>query len=95
MDDPQAPASRRARKHRVNEGVNRLLQTPGWNPYVQAREDSSPAGAAREALRQARIGEAVQAAESCAECEKARAASGDPTDLCPRHLAEAMGTRLP
>jgi hypothetical protein len=92
VDDDPVPSSHRARKRTVNEGVRRLLDTPGWNPY-QPRTDSTddPATGAREALRQVRVERAEDAAKACPECEAARRESGDSTDLCARHLAEAMG----
>lgn len=90
-DDRPPPPSNRARKRLVNEGVRRLLDTPGWNPHDRAPSDPDPAAPAREALRQGRVTRAEAAAATCPDCEAARKASGDPTDLCPRHLAEAMG----
>jgi hypothetical protein len=38
-----------------------------------------------------RLQNAGEAAAICAECAARRLASGDSTDLCPRHLAQAMG----
>ena len=91
MDNDRRPASRRARKRAVNEGVRRLLDTPGWNPHQHATSAPDPAARAREALRQMRVHQAEDAAKACPDCEAVRRASGDPTDLCPKHLAEAIG----
>jgi len=91
VDDDSVPQSRRSRKHAVNEGVRRLLDTPGWNPYRRAASHPDPAAGAREALRQVRVEQAEDAAKACPDCAAARRASGDPSDLCPKHLAEAMG----
>lgn len=74
----------------MNEGVRRLLDTPGWNPYLRGPA-GSPTDRAVEALRQARVASAAAQASTCPDCDAARKASGDPTDLCPRHLAAAMG----
>jgi len=91
VDDDRVPQSRRARKHAVNEGVRRLLDTPGWNPYLRAAPGLDPAARAREALRQVLVERAEDAAKACPDCAAARHGSGDPSDLCPKHLAEAMG----
>jgi hypothetical protein len=91
MDDDRVPPSHRARKRAVNEGVRRLLDTPGWNPYLRGAGTDAPAARARDALRQVRVERAEDAAKSCPDCEAARHGSGDSTDLCARHLAEAMG----
>lgn len=90
MDDDRIPGSRRARKRIVQEGVRRLLATPGWNPHARPPSDA-PDAAARAALQAARIDAAQSDAAACDACAAARAASGDPTDLCPRHLALALG----
>jgi hypothetical protein len=45
-----------------------------------------------ERLKQlARVEDRYPDADSCEECAKARAASGDPTDLCKEHLRRVYG----
>ena len=39
----------------------------------------------------ARIEETFPEADACEACAKARAASGDPTDLCADHLKRVLG----
>ena len=94
MDDDTPAGSHRARKRAVAEGVRRLLATPGWNPHARPPADA-PDAAARTALQAARIDAAEADAATCPDCAAARAASGDPTDLCPRHLARALGLPEP
>jgi hypothetical protein len=38
-----------------------------------------------------RVEETFPDADQCDDCKKARAASGDPTDLCPAHLKKIYG----
>ena len=38
-----------------------------------------------------RVEETVPDADQCEGCKQARAASGDPTDLCPAHLKKIYG----
>jgi hypothetical protein len=45
-----------------------------------------------ERLKQlARVEEQFPDADACEACKQARAASGDPTDLCPEHLRRVLG----
>ncbi len=84
---PDCP-SKRARKRLVNDGVRRLLDTPGWNPhdFVAGREaERGPVAPAPSAER------ALAGAEACEACAEARRTSADPSALCERHLAEALG----
>lgn len=82
------PPSKRARKRLVNDGVRRLLATPGWNPhdFVAGRESERAPGAPTDSG-----GRALDAAEACEACAEVRRTSHDPDALCERHLAEALG----
>jgi hypothetical protein len=82
--------SNRARKRTVNEGVRHLRARPGWDPDAWRR--ARTADAARERLPDDPTRErAFAASETCPDCARQRAATGDPTALCPAHLAEALG----
>lgn len=84
------PPSNREKKRTVNEGVRRLLSTPGWNPY--ARREARAADEAREGGGGAGDRDRAYAdAEACPDCREERRRTGDATALCERHLAEAMG----
>jgi len=82
-------ASKRERKRVVNEGVRRLLATPEWNPYLH--REARAADRVREAAGTADRDRAYAAAKDCADCAAEQARTGDPTALCPAHLAEALG----
>lgn len=45
----------------------------------------------RAAVQQLRTEDTYAAAGACAECQAAQHHSGDPSALCPAHLARAMG----
>jgi hypothetical protein len=72
----------------VNDGVRRLLATPGWNPhdFVAGREAERGAAVPGASADGALVG-----ADACQACAEARRASSDPTALCEHHLAEALG----
>ena len=85
------PPSRRARKRLVREGVRRLRSLPGWDP-ARRSPDPDPLAGPRGALEEARQEEVEREAESCPECAARRRQHGDPTALCDRHPAAALGT---
>ncbi len=91
MTDDDRSLSNRARKRIVDGGVRRLLNTPGWNPFKAAVQPADASTKVADALHVQRLQNAGEAAAICAECAARRLASGDSTDLCPRHLAQAMG----
>ena len=45
----------------------------------------------RAALQMLRTEDTYAASDACAECQAAQRKSGDPSALCPSHLARAMG----
>lgn len=45
----------------------------------------------RAALQELRTADTYAAADTCAECRTAKSQSGDPSALCPSHLAQALG----
>ncbi|HOU54591.1 MAG TPA: hypothetical protein PLQ97_11740 [Myxococcota bacterium] len=85
------PPSRRARKRLVQQGVRRLRALPGWDPARRV-PDPDPLAGPRGALEDARQAEVALQAASCPDCAARRQEEGDPTALCDRHLAAALGT---
>lgn len=82
------PRSNREKKRRIAIGVRELLARPGWNPHEHV---SGLVDVARQAIETNRAENAFNNSEKCPECAILRRESGDPTAMCERHLAEAMG----
>jgi hypothetical protein len=60
-------------------------ERPTW---AGQRTDEERIEDAKQALR---LEETMPEADRCPECAEARRQSGDPTDLCPPHLARVLG----
>jgi hypothetical protein len=87
-------ASNREKKRIVHEGVNRLLNTPEWNPYTfrqKSPDTDKPESAALNAIRENNAATVYDSSADCPACMKVRAETGDLTALCHLHISEAMG----
>jgi len=54
-------------------------------------EEKFPKEAVEQAKQALRVEETFPDADACPACAQARAASGDPTDLCAEHLRRIYG----
>lgn len=81
--------SHRHRKRVASAGLRRLAGVAAFDPRAMPR--TSPAERARELAQEARTGETYAEATACPDCALAREDTRDPTALCERHMAEAMG----
>ena len=80
--------SKRSKKKQVAAGVRSLRQKPGWDPSRRPNTQLDPL---QELGNTERTGKAYEEAAQCPQCEKARRAAKDSTQLCDAHLAEALG----
>lgn len=81
--------SNRQKKHLAKEGAAALRQKPGWDPAQFRRESTTEQ---LKSLNQQEKNNAVyQEANTCQDCLAAQTQLQDPTALCQKHLAEAMG----
>ncbi len=71
----------------VQRAARLLRSKQGWDPTKRASE--APQEALRRLDQEAR-NEDIYASQ-CEACTSTREDSGDPTALCPEHLADAMG----
>ena len=81
--------SKRQRKKRVSEGVERLRAKPGWDP--RKRVKTTAEASLRRLDQEARSEKVFAEADACPECQEQRDQLGDPSALCADHLASAMG----
>ncbi|MEO1273198.1 MAG: hypothetical protein AAFX99_34355 [Myxococcota bacterium] len=84
-----ADESNRQKKKRIQEGVRRLRNTPGWDPAAFRRP--SPQEQLRALDQESRNAQTYTETEVCPACLTQRQTSGDETALCETHLQEALG----
>jgi hypothetical protein len=85
----QEAQARRPNAAEVAAEVRRLKQKQGWDPARFVTE--TPQERLQQLDQELKDVQVYAEASGCAACDAARASSADPTALCAKHLADAMG----